>query len=147
MNKEIRLIYLDFKLIIMEIEDSKEIYKAALLYITSNNRKYDKAEIIVSLKSISETFSNIFDYEKPIIKLLKDNELISSYYLLISLIINSIVDKIWILLDILENNKIPNNNNTLTKIESIFNLTDHLQKNIEYIFICIEREYYKNGKK
>lgn len=146
MNKEIRLIYLDFKLIIMEIEDSKEIYKAALLYITSNNRKYDKAEIIVSLKSISETFSNIFDYEKPIIKLLKDNELISSYYLLISLIINSIVDKIWILLDILENNKIPNNN-TLTKIESIFNLTDHLQKNIEYIFICIEREYYKNGKK
>ena len=42
MNKEIRLIYLDFKLIIMEIEDSKEIYKAALLYITSNNRKYDK---------------------------------------------------------------------------------------------------------
>lgn len=147
MNKEIRLIYLDFKLIIMEIEDSKEIYKAALLYITSNNRKYDKVEIIVSLKSISETFSNIFDYEKPIIKLLKDNELISSYYLLISLIINSIVDKIWILLDILENNKIPNNNNTLTKIESIFNLTDHLQKNIEYIFICIEREYYKNGKK
>lgn len=146
MNKEIRLIYLDFKLIIMEIEDSKEIYKAALLYITSNNRKYDKAEIIVSLKLISETFSNIFDYEKPIIKLLKDNELISSYYLLISLIINSIVDKIWILLDILENNKIPNNN-TLTKIESIFNLTDHLQKNIEYIFICIEREYYKNGKK
>ena len=139
MNKEIRLIYLDFKLIIMEIEDSKEIYKAALLYITSNNRKYDKAEIIVSLKLISETFSNIFDYEKPIIKLLKDNELISSYYLLISLIINSIVDKIWILLDILENNKIPNNN-TLTKIESIFNLTDHLQKNIEYIFICIERE-------
>ena len=146
MNKEIRLIYLDFKLIIMEIEDSKEIYKAALLYITSNNRKYDKAEIIVSLKLISETFSNIFDYEKPIIKLLKDNELISSYYLLISLIINSIVDKIWILLDILENNKIPNNN-TLTKIESIFNLTDHLQKNIEYIFICIEREYYKNRKK
>ena len=144
MNKEIRLIYLDFKLIIMEIEDSKEIYKAALLYITSNNRKYDKTEIIVSLKSISETFSNIFDYEKPIIKLLKDNELISSYYLLISLIINSIVDKIWILLDILENNKIPDNN-TLTKIESIFNLTNHLQKNIEYIFICIEQEYYKNG--
>ena len=146
MNKEIRLIYLDFKLIIMEIEDSKEIYKAALLYITSNNRKYDKTQIIVSLKSISETFSNIFDYEKPIIKLLKDNELIPSYYLLISLIINSIVDKIWILLDILENNKIPDNN-TLTKIENIFNLTDHLQKNIEYIFICIEQEHYKNGKK
>ncbi len=146
MNKEIRLIYLDFKLIIMEIEDSKEIYKAALLYITSNNRKYDKAEIIVSLKSISETFSNIFDYEKTIINLLKDNELISSYYLLISLIINSIVDKIWILLDILQNNKITDNN-VLTKIENIFNLTDHLQKNIEYIFICIEQEYYKNGKK
>ena len=105
MNDNIRTIYLDYKLFVMEIEDSEEIYKTVLMYISSNNQKYDKEEIIVSLKSITETFSNIIDYQKTIENLLKDNELIPSYYLLIVLIINNITDKIWILLEILENQK------------------------------------------
>ena len=41
MNDNIRTIYLDYKLSIMEIEDSKEIYKTTLTYISSNNQKYD----------------------------------------------------------------------------------------------------------
>ena len=57
MNDNVRTIYLDYKLFVMEIEDSEEIYKTVLMYISSNNQKYDKEEIIVSLKSITETFS------------------------------------------------------------------------------------------
>ena len=92
MNDNVRTIYLDYKLFVMEIEDSEEIYKTVLMYISSNNQKYDKEEIIVSLKSITETFSNIIDYQKTIENLLKDNELIPSYYLLIVLIINNITE-------------------------------------------------------
>ena len=97
MNDNIRTIYLDYKLFVMEIEDSEEIYKTVLMYISSNNQKYDKEEIIVSLKSITETFSNIIDYQKTIENLLKDNELIPSYYLLIVLIINNITEIIYFL--------------------------------------------------
>ena len=72
MNDNVRTIYLDYKLFVMEIEDSKEIYKTTLTYISSNNQKYDKEEIIISLKSITETFFNIIDYQKTIEDLLKD---------------------------------------------------------------------------
>lgn len=144
MNDNIRTIYLDYKLFVMEIEDSKEIYKTTLTYISSNNQKYDKEEIIVSLKSITETFSNIIDYQKTIENLLKDNELIPSYYLLIVLIINNITDKIWILLEILENQK--TEHKSINKVENIFNLTNHLLKNMKYILSCVEVEYYKNEK-
>ena len=144
MNDNVRTIYLDYKLFIMEIEDSKEIYKTTLTYISSNNQKYDKEEIIVSLKSITETFSNIIDYQKTIEDLLKDNELIPSYYLLIVLIINNITDKIWILLEILENQK--TEHKSINKVENIFNLTNHLLKNMKYILSCVEVEYYKNEK-
>ncbi len=132
MNDNIRTIYLDYKLFVMEIEDSEEIYKTTLTYISSNNQKYDKEEIIVSLKSITETFSNIIDYQKTIENLLKDNELIPSYYLLIVLIINNITDKIWILLEILKSQK--TEHKSITKVENIFNLTNHLLKNMDYIF-------------
>lgn len=128
----------------MEIEDSEEIYKTVLVYISSNNQKYDKEEIIVSLKSITETFSNIIDYQKTIENLLKDNELIPSYYLLIVLIINNITDKIWILLEILKSQK--TEHKSITKVENIFNLTNHLLKNMKYILSCVEVEYYKNEK-
>lgn len=128
----------------MEIEDSEEIYKTVLMYISSNNQKYDKEEIIVSLKSITETFSNIIDYQKTIENLLKDNELIPSYYLLIVLIINNITDKIWILLEILKSQK--TEHKSITKVENIFNLTNHLLKNMKYILSCVEVEYYKNEK-
>ena len=37
MNDNVRTIYLDYKLFVMEIEDSKEIYKTTLTYISSNN--------------------------------------------------------------------------------------------------------------
>ena len=144
MNDNIRTIYLDYKLFVMEIEDSKEIYKTTLTYISSNNQKYDKEEIIVSLKSITETFSNIIDYQKTIENLLKDNELIPSYYLLIVLIINNITDKIWILLEILKSQK--TEHKSITKVENIFNLTNHLLKNMKYILSCVEVEYYKNEK-
>lgn len=144
MNDNIRTIYLDYKLFVMEIEDSEEIYKTVLMYISSNNQKYDKEEIIVSLKSITETFSNIIDYQKTIENLLKDNELIPSYYLLIVLIINNITDKIWILLEILENQK--TEHKSINKVENIFNLTNHLLKNMNYILSCVEVEYYKNEK-
>ena len=144
MNDNVRTIYLDYKLFVMEIEDSKEIYKTTLTYISSNNQKYDKEEIIISLKSITETFFNIIDYQKTIEDLLKDNELIPSYYLLIVLIINNITDKIWILLEILENQK--TEHKSINKVENIFNLTNHLLKNMDYIFSCIEVEYYKNEK-
>ena len=144
MNDNVRTIYLDYKLFIMEIEDSKEIYKTTLTYISSNNQKYDKEEIIISLKSITETFSNIIDYQKTIEDLLKDNELIPSYYLLIVLIINNITDKIWILLEILENQK--TEHKSINKVENIFNLTNHLLKNMKYILSCVEVEYYKNEK-
>ena len=144
MNDNIRKIYLDYKLFVMEIEDSEEIYKTVLMYISSNNQKYDKEEIIVSLKSITETFSNIIDYQKTIENLLKDNELIPSYYLLIVLIINNITDKIWILLEILKSQK--TEHKSINKVENIFNLTNHLLKNMDYIFYCIEVEYYKNEK-
>ena len=144
MNDNIRTIYLDYKLFVMEIEDSKEIYKTTLTYISSNNQKYDKEEIIISLKSITETFFNIIDYQKTIEDLLKDNELIPSYYLLIVLIINNITDKIWILLEILENQK--TEHKSINKVENIFNLTNHLLKNMKYILSCVEVEYYKNEK-
>lgn len=144
MNDNIRTIYLDYKLFVMEIEDSEEIYKTVLIYISSNNQKYDKEEIIVSLKSITETFSNIIDYQKTIENLLKDNELIPSYYLLIVLIINNITDKIWILLEILKSQK--TEHKSITKVENIFNLTNHLLKNMKYILSCVEVEYYKNEK-
>ena len=144
MNDNIRTIYLDYKLFVMEIEDSEEIYKTVLMYISSNNQKYDKEEIIVSLKSITETFSNIIDYQKIIENLLKDNELIPSYYLLIVLIINNITDKIWILLEILKSQK--TGHKSITKVENIFNLTNHLLKNMKYILSCVEVEYYKNEK-
>ena len=144
MNDNIRTIYLDYKLFVMEIEDSEEIYKTVLMYISSNNQKYDKEEIIVSLKSITETFSNIIDYQKTIENLLKDNELIPSYYLLIVLIINDITDKIWILLEILKSQK--TEHKSITKVENIFNLTNHLLKNMKYILSCVEVEYYKNEK-
>ena len=144
MNDNVRTIYLDYKLFVMEIEDSEEIYKTVLMYISSNNQKYDKEEIIVSLKSITETFSNIIDYQKTIENLLKDNELIPSYYLLIVLIINNITDKIWILLEILENQK--TEHKSINKVENIFNLTNHLLKNMKYILSCVEVEYYKNEK-
>lgn len=144
MNDNIRTIYLDYKLFVMEIEDSEEIYKTVLMYISSNNQKYDKEEIIVSLKSITETFSNIIDYQKTIENLLKDNELIPSYYLLIVLIINNITDKIWILLEILKSQK--TEHKSITKVENIFNLTNHLLKNMKYILSCVEMEYYKNEK-
>ncbi len=144
MNDNIRTIYLDYKLFVMEIEDSEEIYKTVLMYISSNNQKYDKEEIIVSLKSITETFSNIIDYQKTIENLLKDNELIPSYYLLIVLIINNITDKIWILLEILKSQK--TGHKSITKVENIFNLTNHLLKNMKYILSCVEVEYYKNEK-
>ena len=144
MNDNVRTIYLDYKLFVMEIEDSKEIYKTTLTYISSNNQKYDKEEIIVSLKSITETFSNIIDYQKTIENLLKDNELIPSYYLLIVLIINNITDKIWILLEILKSQK--TGHKSITKVENIFNLTNHLLKNMKYILSCVEVEYYKNEK-
>ena len=144
MNDNVRTIYLDYKLFVMEIEDSKEIYKTTLTYISSNNQKYDKEEIIVSLKSITETFSNIIDYQKTIENLLKDNELIPSYYLLIVLIINNITDKIWILLEISKSQK--TEHKSITKVENIFNLTNHLLKNMKYILSCVEVEYYKNEK-
>ena len=144
MNDNVRTIYLDYKLFVMEIEDSKEIYKTTLTYISSNNQKYDKEEIIISLKSITETFSNIIDYQKTIENLLKDNELIPSYYLLIVLIINNITDKIWILLEILKSQK--TEHKSITKVENIFNLTNHLLKNMKYILSCVEVEYYKNEK-
>ena len=144
MNDNVRTIYLDYKLFVMEIEDSKEIYKTTLTYISSNNQKYDKEEIIISLKSITETFFNIIDYQKTIEDLLKDNELIPSYYLLIVLIINNITDKIWILLEILESQK--TEHKSITKVENIFNLTNHLLKNMEYILSCVEVKYYKNEK-
>ena len=144
MNDNIRTIYLDYKLFVMEIEDSEEIYKTVLMYISSNNQKYDKEEIIVSLKSITETFSNIIDYQKRIENLLKDNELIPSYYLLIVLIINNITDKIWILLEILKSQK--TEHKSITKVENIFNLTNHLLKNMKYILCCVDVEYYKNEK-
>ena len=144
MNDNIRTIYLDYKLFVMEIENSEEIYKTVLMYISSNNQKYDKEEIIVSLKSITETFSNIIDYQKTIESLLKDNELIPSYYLLIVLIINNITDKIWILLEILKSQK--TEHKSITKVENIFNLTNHLLKNMKYILSCVEVEYYKNEK-
>lgn len=144
MNDNVRTIYLDYKLFVMEIEGSEEIYKTVLMYISSNNQKYDKEEIIVSLKSITETFSNIIDYQKTIENLLKDNELIPSYYLLIVLIINNITDKIWILLEILKSQK--TEHKSITKVENIFNLTNHLLKNMKYILSCVEVEYYKNEK-
>lgn len=144
MNDNIRTIYLDYKLFVMEIEDSEEIYKTVLMYISSNNQKYDKEEIIISLKSITETFFNIIDYQKTIEDLLKDNELIPSYYLLIVLIINNITDKIWILLEILKSQK--TEHKSITKVENIFNLTNHLLKNMKYILSCVEVEYYKNEK-
>lgn len=144
MNDNVRTIYLDYKLFVMEIEDSKEIYKTTLTYISSNNQKYDKEEIIISLKSITETFFNIIDYQKTIEDLLKDNELIPSYYLLIVLIINNITDKIWILLEILKSQK--TEHKSITKVENIFNLTNHLLKNMKYILSCVEVEYYKNEK-
>ena len=144
MNDNVRTIYLDYKLFVMEIEDSEEIYKTVLMYISSNNQKYDKEEIIVSLKSITETFSNIIDYQKTIENLLKDNELIPSYYLVIVLVINNITDKIWILLEILKSQK--TEHKSITKVENIFNLTNHLLKNMKYILSCVEVEYYKNEK-
>ena len=138
MKNTIKNLYMDYKIYILDIENSKDLYKSILLYSYNNFKNTDTAEINISLKSTLETFHEILDSQDSVTTLISNNELISFYFLIIALIINQLSDRIGDLFDLLNRKKILSE---IQDVENIFLFTDHLLKNIQYIFECIELEF------
>ena len=128
MKNTIKNLYMDYKIYILDIENSKDLYKSILLYSYNDFKNIDISEINVSLESMLETFHEILDSQDSVTNLFSNNELLSFYFLIIALIINQLSDRIEILSEIQD-------------VENIFLFTDHLLKNIQYIFECIELEF------
>ena len=84
-----------------------------------------------------ETFHEILDSQDSVTNLFSNNELLSFYFLIIALIINQLSNRIGDLFDLLNGKKILSE---IQDVENIFLFTDHLLKNIQYIFECIELE-------
>lgn len=84
-----------------------------------------------------ETFHEILDSQDSVTNLFSNNELLSFYFLIIALIINQLSNRIDDLFDLLNGKKILSE---IQDVENIFLFTDHLLKNIQYIFECIELE-------
>ena len=138
MKNTIKNLYMDYKIYILDIEDSKDLYKSILLYSDNDFKNIDISEINISLKSMLETFHEILDSQDSVTTLFSNNELISFYFLIIALIINQLSDRIGDLFDLLNRKKILSE---IQDVENIFLFTDHLLKNIQYIFECIELEF------
>ena len=138
MKNTIKNLYMDYKIYILDIENSKDLYKSILLYSYNNFKNIDTTEINISLKSMLETFHEILDSQDSVTTLISNNELISFYFLIIALIINQLSDRIGDLFDLLNRKKILSE---IQDVENIFLFTDHLLKNIQYIFECIELEF------
>ena len=130
-------LYMDYKIYILDIENSKDLYKSILLYSYNDFKNIDISEINVSLESMLETFHEILDSQDSVTNLFSNNELLSFYFLIIALIINQLSNRIADLFDLLNGKKILSE---IQDVENIFLFTDHLLKNIQYIFECIELE-------
>lgn len=130
-------LYMDYKIYILDIENSKDLYKSILLYSYNDFKNIDISEINVSLESMLETFHEILDSQDSVTNLFSNNELLSFYFLIIALIINQLSNRISDLFDLLNGKKILSE---IQDVENIFLFTDHLLKNIQYIFECIELE-------
>ena len=138
MKNTIKNLYMDYKIYILDIENSKDLYKSILLYSYNDFKNIDISEINVSLESMLETFHEILDSQDSVTNLFSNNELLSFYFLIIALIINQLSNKIGDLFDLLNGKKILSE---IQDVENIFLFTDHLLKNIQYIFECIELEF------
>ena len=137
MKNTMKNLYMDYKIYILDIENSKDLYKSILLYSYNDFKNIDISEINVSLESMLETFHDILDSKDLVMNLFSNNELLSFYFLIIALIINQLSDRIGNLFDLLNRKK---NLSEIQDVENIFLFTDHLLKNIQYIFECIELE-------
>ena len=137
MKNTIKNLYMDYKIYILDIENSTDLYKSILLYSYNDFKNIDISEINVSLESMLETFHDILDSKDLVMNLFSNNELLSFYFLIIALIINQLSDRIGNLFDLLNKKK---NLSEIQDVENIFLFTDHLLKNIQYIFECIELE-------
>ena len=137
MKNTMKNLYMDYKIYILDIENSKDLYKSILLYSYNDFKNIDISEINVSLESMLETFYEILDSQDSVTNLFSNNELLSFYFLIIALIINQLSNKIGDLFDLLNGKKILSE---IQDVENIFLFTDHLLKNIQYIFECIELE-------
>lgn len=137
MKNTIKNLYMDYKIYILDIENSTDLYKSILLYSYNDFKNIDISEINVSLESMLETFHDILDSKDLVMNLFSNNELLSFYFLIIALIINQLSDRIGNLFDLLNRKK---NLSEIQDVENIFLFTDHLLKNIQYIFECIELE-------
>lgn len=131
-------LYMDYKIYILDIENSKDLYNSILLYSYNDFKNIDISEINVSLESMLETFHEILDSQDSVTNLFSNNELLSFYFLIIALIINQLLNRIGDLFDLLNGKKILSE---IQDVENIFLFTDHLLKNIQYIFECIELEF------
>ena len=138
MKNTIKNLYMDYKIYILDIENSKDLYNSILLYSYNDFKNIDISEINVSLESMLETFHAILDSQDSVTNLFSNNELLSFYFLIIALIINQLSDRIGNLFDLLNRKKILSE---IQDVENIFLFTDHLLKNIQYIFECIELEF------
>lgn len=138
MKNTIKNLYMDYKIYILDIENSTDLYKSILLYSYNDFKNIDISEINVSLESMLETFHDILDSKDLVMNLFSNNELLSFYFLIIALIINQLSDRIGNLFDLLNKKK---NLSEIQDVENIFLFTDHLLKNIQYIFECIELEF------
>lgn len=138
MKNTIKNLYMDYKIYILDIENSTDLYKSILLYSYNDFKNIDISEINVSLESMLETFHDILDSKDLVMNLFSNNELLSFYFLIIALIINQLSDRIGNLFDLLNRKK---NLSEIQDVENIFLFTDHLLKNIQYIFECIELEF------
>ena len=138
MKNTIKNLYMDYKIYILDIENSTDLYKSILLYSYNDFKNIDISEINVSLESMLETFHDILDSKDLVMNLFSNNELLSFYFLIIALIINQLSNRIGDLFDLLNGKKILSE---IQDVENIFLFTDHLLKNIQYIFECIELEF------
>lgn len=138
MKNTMKNLYMDYKIYILDIENSKDLYKSILLYSYNDFKNIDISEINVSLESMLETFHEILDSQDSVTNLFSNNELLSFYFLIIALIINQLSNRIGDLFDLLNGKKILSE---IQDVENIFLFTDHLLKNIQYIFECIELEF------
>ena len=138
MKNTIKNLYMDYKIYILDIENSTDLYKSILLYSYNDFKNIDISEINVSLESMLETFHEILDSQDSVTNLFSNNELLSFYFLIIALIINQLSNRIGDLFDLLNGKKILSE---IQDVENIFLFTDHLLKNIQYIFECIELEF------
>lgn len=137
MKNTMKNLYMDYKIYILDIENSTDLYKSILLYSYNDFKNIDISEINVSLESMLETFHEILDSQDSVTNLFSNNELLSFYFLIIALIINQLSNRIGDLFDLLNGKKILSE---IQDVENIFLFTDHLLKNIQYIFECIELE-------